>query len=147
MSINATGTGFKLCIIDKGGKFPNGYIIDTFSDDTDPIDSPNKEILQYANEVNGSLVWWSKASPTEITISVCQDTDGDIYLSSLFSLNEPRKGKRINDSEIYMQLIYPDGKIKFLNKGRMVDGSAVGGISSDGKKKTKTFKFVFEEVI
>ena len=146
MSANVTGVGAKFIIFDKNGQYPNGYVITEFSDDSDPIDNPNKTIVQYANALNGTLLYWYKTSPNEINISVYADSDGDIYLTSLLQANDPQKNKKIINSELDAQLIYNNGKVVFMNNGKLVEGSYIGGISSDGKKKTKTFKFIFEEI-
>jgi hypothetical protein len=50
--------------------FPSGFVLTQFADDVDPFDVPSTQIADKAMGMNGDLISWAKATPTEITVAV-----------------------------------------------------------------------------
>lgn len=140
---DVSGTGIELTVI-AAPTFPTGIKISAFADDADPLDVPELQIAEWAMGVNGDLVIWRTPKPIEITLNVIPDSDEDKNLAILFDSNRVAKNKLSVKDIVTLVAKYPDGTTKMLSNGAIVSGMPMNGISSNGKTKSKPYKFVFE---
>ncbi|MBP3514297.1 MAG: hypothetical protein Q4P84_00070 [Elusimicrobiales bacterium] len=127
--------------------FPQGFEISEFADDADPLDFPAAQIAEYGMGVNGDLVVWTRAAALEVTLNIIPNSDADKNLSILYDMNRAAKGKISAQDVITLVASYPDGTRKILSNGKLVSGVPAGSASSNGRIKTKEYKFVFENKI
>lgn len=143
MAVNVSGKGFIITMI-ASRTFPVGAILQNFADDTDPLDIPSVQIGDGASEVNGSLVFWNVSNPTELTIAVLAGTPEAIILNTLFQVNRPQPGLPSFTDIITMNVRFPDLSSTTFKKGFLTAGTPGQGVASSQRKKTKTYKFIFE---
>jgi hypothetical protein len=146
MAENITGFGLKVQLV-ASTTFPVGITITQFADDADPFDAPSIQIADKAMGLNGDLVTWSKANPILSTLNVITGSTDDKNLAILFESNRVGRGKLGVDDSITMTAIYPDGTTKTYTEGRITDGMPGNSVSTDGRQKTKTYLFAFENTI
>jgi hypothetical protein len=132
--------------INSSETFPFGFLVSQFADDADPFDSPAIQIRDKAMGINGDLVTWAKATPITLSISIIANTEDDENLSCLFEANRTGRNKFGARDEITMSVGYPDGRIITYTGGVITDGVAGLSASSDGRLKSKTYTFAFENV-
>lgn len=141
-----SGSGLEVTVI-AAPTFPVGFKVTAFADDSDPFDVPEQQIAEYGMGLNGDLVVWRAPKPIEITLSVIADTEDDLNLGMLYDANRVAKGKTSYKDVITLVAKYADGTIKTLSKGAIVSGAPLNAIGSNGKVKSKNYKFVFENKI
>lgn len=141
-----TGTGFSITIT-ATNTYPNGFICTSFADEIDPLDFSEQQITQYKMGLNGDLITWKSVVPIELTISIIPGTVEETYLDFLFEANRIAKGKKSSNDVITFIVNYADGRRRVLTSGKIVSGTPGNGISSNGRIKIKTYKFVFENII
>lgn len=141
-----SGTGFKAYLI-ASLTYPTGFQISAFPDDADPFDVPELTTAEYAMGLNGDLVLWRSPKALECTINVIPGTEEANNLEILFDANRVAKGKKAYKDNITLTLTFPDGKVYTLTNGAVVSGMPCDGLQSSGRKKTKSYKFVFENKI
>ena len=127
--------------------FPASIGLTQFADDSDPIDVTTQEIMDSAMGLNGDLVTWSTAKPIKFNLSFKPDDDDDKNLSILLEANRPGKNKRVARDKLQMVVSYPNGILITLTNGKISAGQSFTGIQSAGRMKSKTYTFVFENVI
>lgn len=126
--------------------FPSGFVVTEFSDDQDPLDSPELAIADKAMGINGDLVMWQKPAVIEVTMSVIPNSPADRNLSILAEANRTSKTKgRVPMDEVTMTAIYQDGRTVTLSRGVILSGMFVYSGSSAGRMKTRVYKFAFED--
>ena len=141
-----SGTGLRVQII-ASVTFPNqGIIISQFADDGDPFDVPEMEIASSAMSLNGTRAIWSVANTIDITISVLPNTEEDRNLQLLFEANRVGNGKLVANDIITMTGLYNDGSSVTAINGSIMSGMVTNAISSEGRMKTKAYKFNFENI-
>lgn len=140
-----SGFGLQVRVV-ASETFPEGFTITQFADDGDPFDFPSMQIKDKAMGVNGDLITWSKANPIEITINTIPNGEDDANLGVLLEANRVAKGKKVVRDVVTMTAIYPDGKSITLSNGVITDGIPANAVASEGRLKTKEYKFVFENV-
>lgn len=146
MVAEISGSGIEV-VVTASPSFPTGITCRAFADDTDPLDIPDLQIAESAMGVNGDLVTWRTPKPIEINLNIIPNTDEDIALTQLADLNRVAKGKLSVKDIIVMTVNYPDGTSKILANGIIQGYSVMNSITSNGRFKTKNFKFVFENKI
>lgn len=124
--------------------FPSGVTITQFADDADPLDMQAIQIADKAMGLNGDLVTWSKATPLPMVLNVIPGGEDDRNLAVLFNANRVAKGKTPSRDVITATVIYPDGKQRTLNNGKITDGMAGNSVASSGRLKSKPYTFAFE---
>lgn len=118
-----------------------------WADDGDPLDLPELEIASNAMGVNGDLIVWSQPKPIEVKISVIPDSADDRNLAILFNNNRTAKNKFSTNDRITMTFFYPElSRPKILRNGFVKAYTPATGAASSGRKKTKTYSFVFENL-
>jgi len=127
--------------------FPVGFEVTQFADDSDPFDLPDIQIADKAMGVNGDLVTWSTAVPIEVSIAVIPDSDDDRNLGILAELNRVGRGKLPVKDSITMIRSFPDERPLILTNGKIVSMPPASSSSSAGRKKSKVYKFVFENKV
>lgn len=140
---DTSGTGIEVNIIALP-TFPAGLKVTQFSDDADPLDAGDIQTAEYGMGVNGDLVVWRTPKPIEATLSVIPNSDDDKNLMILFDANRVAKNKLSTKDLITMVIKYPDGETKMLTNGAIISGSPINSIGSNGKTKSKVYRFVFE---
>lgn len=143
---DVSGTGIEITLIALP-TFPVGIKVSAFADDADPLDSPELQIAEWGMGVNGDMVIWRSPKPIEITLNVIPDTEEDRNLAILFDANRVAKNKLSVKDTITLVAKYPDGKVKMLENGAIVAGAPLNGIASNGKTKSKAYRFVFENKV
>lgn len=143
---DVSGTGLEVDIVALPS-YPVGIKVTAFADDSDPLDTPDIQIAEWGMGVNGDLVIWRAPKPIEVSISVIPNTDEDKNLSYLFDANRVAKNKLSVKDVITATFRYPDGTTRVLTNGAIVSASPLNGVASNGKIKSKTYRFVFENKI
>lgn len=143
---DVSGTGIEVTIIALP-TFPQGIKATAFADDADPLDSPELQIAEWGMGVNGDLVIWRAPKPLEVTLNIIPNTDEDVNLGILFDANRVAKNKLSVKDLVTMIVKYPDGTVKTLSNGAIVQAMPLNGIASNAKIKSKPYKFVFENKI
>lgn len=140
-------SGFGLVInVVASNTFSSGFTVTQFSDDGDPFDAPSIQIADKAMGLNGDLITWSKATPTNVTINVIPGSEDDQNMAALLEANRVGKGKTSARDVITMSTIYPDNSSVTLTEGRITDGQPTKSTASSGRHKTKAYSFTFENV-
>lgn len=143
MSINISGFGTSILIVSVP-TFTAGFTVTQFSDDGDPIDFPSQTIRNTGMGANGHLVSWSSPSPIMLTLNVIADTIDDENLSILAKNNQAVRGRRPISDVVTATVVYADGRTVLLANGCIAEATLITGMSTDTKKKTKTYTFAFE---
>lgn len=140
-NITATGTRITLYSIPT---FPNGITITTLPAGTDPLDCPAVQLAEWQTGVNGDLILYKHPVPIEINFSTVAGSEEDKALEILFDANRVAKNKISYNDIITMVIQYPDNRSVVLSNGFLVRGTAVVGITGDGKLKERQWSCVFE---
>lgn len=143
---DVSGFGLRLRVVGSV-TFPSGFDVTQFADDTDPFDMPVHTIGDSAMGLNGDLVTWAKANPVQATVAVVPNSDDDRNLAVLFEANRPGKGKRPAGDVITITAIYPDGRTATATGGKLISGIPSDSIASAGRRKSKPYAFVFENLV
>lgn len=144
VDVSASGTKINIISIPT---FPQGFDVTELADDSDPLSFNEVTIAKYGMGVNGDLVTWSTAAPLEVTLNVIANSESDVNLGIILDVNRVAKNKLQIQDVITMNASYPDGSHKVLTKGKLMSGTVANSVSSDGKLKTKQYKFVFENKV
>ena len=144
---NISGFGFSVNLI-ASVTYPIGITLTQFADDADPLDDPSLQIGDVAMGINGDLITWSKANPTKLTLNVIPESTDDEALNILLQANRVGRGKISSRDNITMTILYPN-KINFatLINGVITDGVPFSGVASDGRLKTRSYSFAFENYV
>ena len=140
------GLGSKVTII-AVPTFPQGFTITEFASDSDPIVIDDVEVTNTEVGVNGDVVSWHKATTIPVEISVIPNSESDRNLQILVNSNRGAKNKVSLNDDITMSIAYADGTIETYTGGKIVSGRIGKTISSDGKMRTGTYRFVFSNKI
>lgn len=140
---DVSGYGSSLNIIaDK--TFPQGFDVTEFADDADPFDTPDLKVGDGKVGLNGTLITWTTAAAIIVAVSVVPGSVDDQNLSILLEANRAGKGKFPVKDSIVLTQILPNGKQTQMAPGKITDGPPGDSISSAGRIKSKTYKFMFE---
>lgn len=142
---NVTGFGFVLSII-ASNTFPTGFTFTQASDDSDAVDFPAVKFGDAAMGVNGDAIVWARATMIPMNLTVIPGSDDDLNLQALAKANRVSQGKSSTNDIITATLVYPDGSIASLSSGVITDGQFGKGIGSNGRLKTHTYQFMFQNV-
>lgn len=145
MSTNIGATGMAT-VIKASATFPNGFTVDAYADDADPIDMPEIDIAATGMDVNGNLYYWNSPVPLDFTVNVNPGTEADRNLSILFEANRAAKGKTTARDNITIVQTMPDGSTVSLSDGVIVKGAPGVSVASAGRKKSKSYLFRFESI-
>ena len=140
---DVSGTGLSI-LVRASKTFPQGILCTAFADDTDPMDIPEITITESGMGLNGDLVTYSSPQAIPFSLSLIPGTEEEIAMSFLLEANRVAKGKKSANDVITMVINYPDGTKVVLNPGKITGGLPGKGVASDGRIKTPTYNFVFE---
>jgi len=131
--------------------FPN-LVLTQFADDTDPLDIPEIEINDAGMGVNGDLITWNTPKPIEVKIGVIPGSTDDKNLNILFSLNRAGKLKPSTNDIVVLTFIYASTagirtRKVVMPAGRCKAYVPATGAAASGRKKSKVYTFVFENVV
>lgn len=143
MAQDVSGFGLVLTVL-ASKTYPIGFTVQSFADDADPFDFGETVIAEYGMGLNGDLVTWSKASPLEITVNLIPGSADDIAMSVLVEANRVARGKSSARDQITLVGVYPNGNIVRLTNGRLTSGMVSNSVATNGRLKSKPYKFVFE---
>lgn len=146
MTINVSGFGLSMSIV-ASNTFPQGFTVTAFADDADPLDSANYAAGDTGTGLNGDLVVWSRASHQEIVISVIPTSEDDRNLEILLNANRVGKNKSGARDIINSVIAYPDGQRGTCSNGVIIDGTLLPSIASNGKTKSRQYRFRFESTV
>lgn len=146
MSDDISGFGSSLRIM-ASNTFPIGIEITQFADDSDPIDIPALQISDSAMGVNGDKVNWTVANQIMATTNVIPGSDDDRNLALLFEANRAGRNKTSAKDVITMLATYPDGQIATFTGGSCQEFMPAKSVSSDGRLKSKSYLFSFENMV
>ncbi|QEG13815.1 hypothetical protein TROPICALSUN_25 [Erwinia phage vB_EamM_TropicalSun] len=141
--INISGYGLQARLV-ASNTFPNGINITAFADDADSMDSPDFNLADTGNALNGELLVWAKPGPIEVGLNIVPTSDDDVNLDALAEANRVGKGKRGARDVISLVVTYPNGSVVTLNSGVMIVGSILPSVSQAGRFKTRSYRFRFE---
>lgn len=140
---DASGFGIQVRLI-ASKTFPAGITLTEFADDADPLDIPEIQVGDKAMNVNGNLVTWSKATPTDVNVSAIPGSGDDSNLAVLLDANRPQPGRRPARDVITLVVTYPDGSVATASPGRIMAGPPAKSVQSSGRMKGNVYKFTFE---
>lgn len=138
-----SGSGISIRVL-ASVTFPAGFEVTAFSDDTDPFDVPEVQIIDWGMGVNGDLVVWRTPQAIDVTIGVIPNTDEDRNLEIVYNANVVSKGKASVKDFITMVITYPDGTVKTLTQGAIVSAIPLNSVASAGRIKSKPYRFIFQ---
>jgi hypothetical protein len=143
--INISGYGLR-AVLTASSTFPAGFPISAFADDADPLDSPDLDLADKAFGLNGDLLVWTRPVGIEISTNVIPNSPEDINLQTLVEANRVAKGKVGARDVIGIVWTYPDGRVVTASSGFIIHGAIIPNVSSQGRLKTRTYRFCFENV-
>lgn len=124
---------------------PNGFFVKQFSDDNDPFDTPNVGIRDTGVALNGNMVSWATLNLVDFTVSVVPDSEEDRALSRIWQANRCYPGHVPVKDNITITKRLLNGKQTVYTDGVIVDGPPALSGSSEGRLKTNTYTFRFEQ--
>lgn len=128
--------------------YPNGINFTAFPDDGDVGITGNTEIAGNASGVNGDLIWWKTVNGIEVNIPIIPNTEEESLLNILFDANRGSKNRFPKKDIIQLVVTNPvTGVAKTYKNGIIKNGSVGYQYGGDGRVKTKTYGFVFEDAV
>ncbi len=128
--------------------FPSGISFTAFPDGADLGPSGDTEIVGNASGINGDLIVWSTVSGLEVQVPLIPNTEEEALMDSLFQANRASKNRFPKKDVITLVVTNPiTGVAKTYINGAVKRGAVGYTYGGDGRIKTKTYGFVFEDAI
>lgn len=128
--------------------FPNGIIFRAFPEDGDVGSTGNNEITGNASGINGDLITWCTVNGIELNLPIIPNTEEEALLDLLFEANRGSVSRFPKKDIITMVITNPvTGIAKTYKNGRIKNGQVGYQYGGDGRIKTKTYGFVFEDAV
>lgn len=128
--------------------YPMGILFTAFPDDGDIGASGDTEIAGNASGVNGDLIWWKTVNGIEVSVPIIPNTVEESLLDALFNGNRGAKNRFPKKDIIQITVINPVTGIAKTYKNGIIKSGAVGyQYGGDGRIKTKSYGFVFEDAV
>lgn len=144
---NVGALGIKVTILAIPA-FPQGFTIEEFGSDGDPVDIQDVEVTQTAMGVNGDLETWNKAAAIPVVLnSIIPKSEADNNLQILTNMIRASKNKVSIQNDITMTVSYPDGSLKTLTGGVLLVGKVANSATSDSRLRTNSYSFTFQNII
>lgn len=144
--IDISGAKSKVTII-AIPTFPQGFTIEEYATDSDPVVIDDIEVTNTEVGVNGDVVSYKRATMINVELAVIPTTESDKNLEILLNANRLAKNKVATNDDITMIITYADGSTKTFSGGVILSGAVANTVSSDAKIRTKTYRFTFSNVI
>lgn len=126
--------------------YPAGITFRAFPDDGDVGVSGDNEIAGNTSGVNGDLIWWKTVNGIEVNVPIIPNTVEEGLLDRLFSANRGSKNRFPKKDIIQLVVTNPVTGVPKVYKNGIIRSGAVGyQYGGDGRMKTKTYGFVFED--
>lgn len=140
-----SSTGLQAQVV-ASNTFPQGFKVDQFGDDADAVNAADIDLADTAMGPNGDMVVWSKPQGIPVELSVIATSDDDTNLDTLGEANRIARGKTSARDQITIILLYPNNITVTLSKGKMVAAPPVLNATASGRYKTRTYRFMFEQI-
>lgn len=140
IDVSGFGTGIVIIALES---FPMGFSLSQFADDTDPIAAKDVEPIGYEMLYDGNLFSYDKAAPVEVSVALIPGSDDDINCKILLQNKKGAKSVLPLPDITSMVITYPDGGRVMLTSGTIVKGPLVDSITSNGRRKSNVYTFVF----
>lgn len=128
--------------------FPTGITFKAFPEDGDIGVTGNTEIAGNASGVNGDLIWWKTVNGIEVNVPIIPNTEAESLLDILFNANRGARNRMPKKDIIQIVVTNPVTGIPKTYKNGIVKNGAVGyQYGGDGRIRTKTYGFVFEDAV
>lgn len=128
--------------------YPAGIVFMAFPDDSDVGVTGNTEIAGNASGVNGDLIWWKTVNGIETQVPIIPNTVEESLLDILFNANRASKNRFPKKDIIQLVVTNPvTGVCKTYMNGIIKNGAVGYQYGGDGRIKTKTYGFVFEDAV
>lgn len=145
MPTDISGYGLRVNVV-ASKTFPAGINVTQFADDADPLDIPSINIKGKAMGLNGDLITWTIATPTDVSIAVIPGSDDDRNLAIILANNRAGKSKTPVNDLINVTGAFANGDTISLMNGAITDGPPAPSVASAGRRKSNVYKFTFENV-
>ena len=126
--------------------FPSGIVLSQWPDDTDPLAVEADDFGDAAKGVNGELLRWVVANPISVTLSLIPGSLDEDNLQTLANANRPGRGKFIPYDTITLTSFDAQGNSFTYNNGIIISGGTGFSVSSNSRKATYSWGFLFESV-
>lgn len=128
--------------------YPQGITLTAFPEDGDIGPSGDNEIAGNASGVNGDLIWWKTVNGIEVSVPVIPNTIDDDSLATLYHANRAAKNRFPKKDIIQIVATNPVTGVSTTYKNGIVKNGRIGyTYGGDGRIKTKTYSFVFEDAV
>ena len=127
--------------------FPIGFEITEFPSDQDPLDASQVAIGEYSMGVNGDMIMIRKAQGLEISFSLIPGTEADLAMQIIANANRVAKNKQSHSDVLTLSVMYPDGTVKVLTNGILLEAPFLTSVSSGGGFKMNTYRMAFEGMV
>ena len=146
MSGNISHAGYTLLI--SASKTTNGVPVPFLetTDDTDPLIFEDIEMGDMVLDTNGNPIYWSKASPINMSYSITPSTVGYEVLMRIVAANTTTADHKSVNDEIAVYRLLPNGSAARVKKGRFISAPPAESQSQGGRLKTGTFKMRFASI-
>lgn len=142
---NVSGFGVSVVVVSTKS-FPSGFQLSKFADESDPIQIADMEPTDFEKLHDGSLFFYQKAAPIRITLSVLAGTDDDENLRILLASRKSSAGVIALPDTCTLTLSYPNSSPTVFTNGSIVGGPPADSVSSNGRRKSNAYQFVFGAV-
>lgn len=136
--ISGSGVSVRLA---AGLVFPQGFQVEEYADDIDPIDHDEWVVGDDGVGLNGNYLFWVVKSPFRVTFSVEPDSSTDINFKTL--LQSYRNG---NSGIITMTVQYINQLPITYSDGSVISGAPATSVASSQRKKSKSYVLGFSKV-
>lgn len=128
--------------------YPQGITLTAFPEDGDIGASGDNEIAGNASGVNGDLIWWKTVNGIEVSVPVIPNTIDDDSLAALYHANRAAKNRFPKKDIIQIVATNPVTGVSITYKNGIIKNGRIGyNYGGDGRIKTKTYSFVFEDAV
>lgn len=145
MTTNISGFGLSARVT-ASNTYSSGFTVDEFSDDADPMDSPEVAIAETAFGLNGDMVTWSRAGGIEIVMGLIATSRSDDDTQVLLEANRVGKGKTSARDKVDIVFTYPNGDVVTCSNGVIVSGTLMPGVAANGRFKSRMYRYRFEKI-
>lgn len=123
--------------------YPAGFIVTSFSDDSDQISFEDITVGETAMTLGGLHIGWNKPTPIKCSLSIVPTAPEADWLANLLNANRVAGFKLIANDLITMNIVYPQGNIRTLTGGFILSGPPANTGTSAGRLKTNIYQFAF----